>query len=257
MVLTLTLLPGLGSVQLLSFAIPFSVFLILLGLFWRDPETGREEIPSESKAGVASWLRFGGLVLAICAGVFVFSHQYELSYAYAVTLSCLGAVLGARVLAWSRRQNPPMSNMANVSNELAIVGGSAFIGSVISGVVLGQISGNADLPAWSWPILAAGVPWVYFLAGLGGVNPIVVGTLIGGILGSLWPAPALIGLGIGMVTGWGITAFGTPFAANALIMERLTGYPAVDASFRWSLPLSLSGLTLASLTAGILTAWLA
>ena len=121
----------------------------------------------------------------------------------------------------------------------------------------GQISGNADLPGWSWPLLAACVPWVYFLAGLGGVNPIVVGTLVGGVLGSLWPSEALIGLGIGMVTGWGITAFGTPFAANALIMERLTGYPAADASFRWSLPLSLSGLTLASLTAAVLTAWLA
>lgn len=256
-VLTLTLLPDLGSIELLSLAIPFSVVLILMGLFWRDPETGQEEVAPSDKAGMASWLRFGGLVLAICVGVFVLSHRFELSYAYAVTLSCLGAVVGARLLAWSRRQNPPMANMANVSNELAIVGGSAFIGSVISGVVLGQISGNADLPAWSWPILAACVPWVYFLAGLGGVNPIVVGTLVGGVLGSLWPAEALIGLGIAMVTGWGITAFGTPFAANALIMERLTGYRAVDASFRWSLTLSLSGLTLASLTACILTAWLA
>lgn len=85
----------------------------------------------------------------------------------------------------------------------------------------------------------------------------MAGTLLGGILGSLWPESALIGLGIAMVTGWGITAFGTPFAANALIMERLTGYRAVDASFRWSLGLSLFGLTLASLLAAGLTAWLA
>ena len=95
------------------------------------------------------------------------------------------------------------------------------------------------------------------VAGLGGMNPIVVGTLVGGILGSVWPGGAEIGLGIAMVTGWGIAAFGPPFAANSLIMERLTGYRARDASFRWSLTLSLSGLTLASLTACILTAWLA
>jgi hypothetical protein len=60
-----------------------------------------------------------------------------------------------------------------------------------------------------------------------------------------------------MVTGWGITAFGTPFAANALIMERLTGYRTRDASFRWSLALSLSGLCAASLLGFSLTLWLA
>jgi hypothetical protein len=147
--------------------------------------------------------------------------------------------------------------MANVSNELAIVGGSAFIGAVISGMVLGQMSGDPQLPVWLWAVLAACVPWLFYVAGLGGMNPIVVGTLVGGVLGSVWPGGAEIGLGIAMVTGWGITAFGTPFAANALIMERLTGYRARDASFRWSLALSLSGLGIASLLSASLTLWLA
>src|SRR5664279_5125623 len=44
--------------------------------------------------------------------------------------------------------------MANVSNELAIVGDSAFIGAVISAAVLGQISGDLNLPGWLWPLLA-------------------------------------------------------------------------------------------------------
>jgi hypothetical protein len=256
-VLTLTLLPGLSSLQLLSLAIPFAILMVFAGLVWREPETEPEFAPGAETAGLASWLRFGGLVLAICAGVFLLSHAYPISYAHAVTLSCLAVVLGSRLWAWSRGHNPPLVSMANVSNELAIVGGSAFIGSVISGAVLGQIQGGLVLPDGLWPVLAAAVPWVYFVAGLGGINPIVAGTLLGGILGSLWPESALIGLGIAMVTGWGITAFGTPFAANALIMERLTGYRAVDASFRWSLGLSLFGLTLASLLAAGLTAWLA
>ncbi|MCM0613764.1 hypothetical protein KFJ24_14860 [Marinobacter sediminum] len=253
-VLTLTLLPGLSSVQLLSLSVPFSIVLVLAGLFWREPESGQETVAPEDQAGLATWLRFSALILVICAGVFLLGHQFQLSYAHAVTLSCLGAVLGWRFLVWSRKQNPPLTNMSNVSNELAIVGGSAFIGAVISGVVLGQIDGDAAFPVWLWPVLAASIPWVFFVAGLGGVNPIVIGTLAGGILGSIWPENALIGLGIGMVTGWGITAFGTPFAANALIMERLTGYKAADASFRWSLGLSLSSLTTASLLAAGLTA---
>lgn len=256
-VLTLTLLPGLGIVQLLALAVPFSIVLVLAGLVWREPEPAQDMVALEERAGSGSWLRFGGLILAVCAGVFLLSHQYSLSYAHSVALSCLAAVLLYRVLGWLRRERQPLSSMANVSNELAIVGGSAFIGAVISGVVLGQIDGNPQLPVWLWAMMAAGVPWLFYLAGLGGVNPIVIGTLVGGILGSLWPGDAQIGLGFAMVSGWGITAFGTPFAANALIMERLTGYRARDASFRWSLALSLCGLIAASLMAFGLTFWLA
>lgn len=256
-VLTLTLLPQVSLLSLLLLAVPFSVLMVLAGLHWREPEPLQSTERSVNRAGAGSWLRFGGLILAICMGVLWLSHRFELSYAHAVALSCLAAVLLYRILGWLKRENPPMASMANVSNELAIVGGSAFIGAVLSGVVLGQISGQPELPVWLWALLAAGVPWVFFAAGLAGMNPIIIATLIGGILGSLWPGAAQLGLAIGMVTGWGITAFGTPFAANALIMERLTGYRTRDASFRWSLALSLSGLCAASLLGFSLTLWLA
>ncbi|MBY6194913.1 hypothetical protein DET61_11225 [Marinobacter nauticus] len=256
-VLTLTLLPQVSLLSLLLLAVPFSVLMVLAGLHWREPEPLQSTERSVNRAGAGSWLRFGGLILAICVGVLWLSHRFGLSYAHAVALSCLAAVLLYRILGWLKRENPPLASMANVSNELAIVGGSAFIGAVLSGVVLGQISGQPELPVWLWALLAAGVPWVFFAAGLAGMNPIIIATLIGGILGSLWPGVAQLGLAIAMVTGWGITAFGTPFAANALIMERLTGYRTRDASFRWSLALSLSGLCAASLLGFSLTLWLA
>jgi len=254
-VLTLTLLPQVSLLSLLLLAVPFSVLMVLAGLHWREPEPLQSTERSVNRAGAGSWLRFGGLILAICVGVLWLSHRFGLSYAHAVALSCLAAVLLYRILGWLKRENPPLASMANVSNELAIVGGSAFIGAVLSGVVLGQISGQPELPVWLWALLAAGVPWVFFAAGLAGMNPIIIATLIGGILGSLWPGSAQLGLAIAMVTGWGITAFGTPFAANALIMERLTGYRTRDASFRWSLALSLSGLCAASLLGFSLTLW--
>lgn len=256
-VLTLTLLPQVSLLSLLLLAVPFSVLMVLAGLHWREPEPLQSTERSVNRAGAGSWLRFGGLILAICVGVLWLSHRFGLSYAHAVALSCLAAVLLYRIMGWLKRENPPLASMANVSNELAIVGGSAFIGAVLSGVVLGQISGQPELPVWLWALLAAGVPWVFFAAGLAGMNPIIIATLIGGILGSLWPGAAQLGLAIAMVTGWGITAFGTPFAANALIMERLTGYRTRDASFRWSLALSLSGLCAASLLGFSLTLWLA
>ncbi|MHA7854799.1 hypothetical protein [Marinobacter alkaliphilus] len=255
--LTLTLLPTLGGAQLIGLSLPFAMLVLLAGFLWREPEPQLETGAAADTAGAAAWLRFGGIILGICVGVFLFSHVYEFSYARSVTLSCLAAVIigWALSLAGGHRPRPP--TMANVSNELAIVGGSAFIGSVISAVVLGQVDGDMGLPGWAWPVLAALVPWSFFLAGLAGANPILTGTLIGGILGPAWPLGAVLGLGFAMVTGWGITAFGTPFAANALIMERLTGYRARDASLQWSLALSLIALSAASAIAAGLTVWLA
>lgn len=253
--LTLTLLPTLGGAQLIGLSLPFAMLVLLAGFLWREPES-QFETGSADTAGAAAWLRFGGIILGICIGVFLFSHVYELSYARSVTLSCLAAVIIGWALSWAGGRRPCPPTMANVSNELAIVGGSAFIGSVISAVVLGQVAGDMGLPGWAWPVLAALVPWSFFLAGLAGANPILTGTLIGGILGPAWPPGAVLGLGFAMVTGWGITAFGTPFAANALIMERLTGYRARDASLRWSLVLSLIALSAASAIAVGLTVWL-
>jgi len=255
-VLTLTLLPGLASMELLALAVPFSVLLLLFGWFWREPEAPSTETVAEDAASPASWLRFSSVIAGICVGAFLLTSQWGFSYAHGVTLSALAVVLGGRLLELFRAERSPVASMSHVSNELAIVGGSAFIGAVISGVVLGSVSASPEWPAWLWPVLAACVPWVFFAAGLGGVNPIVIGTLAGGILGSIWPESAVLGLGIGMVTGWGVTAFGTPFAANALLMERLTGYRPVDASLRWNLRLSLSALVLASLMAAAATFWL-
>ncbi len=165
-VLTLTLLPQVSLLSLLLLAVPFSVLMVLAGgLHWREPEPLQSTERSVNRAGAGSWLRFGGLILAICVGVLWLSHRFGLSYAHAVALSCLAAVLLYRILGWLKRENPPpLASMANVSNELAIVGGSAFIGgAVLSGVVLGQISGQPELPVWLWALLAAGVPWVFFL----------------------------------------------------------------------------------------------
>ncbi|KXO10036.1 MULTISPECIES: hypothetical protein [Marinobacter] len=255
--LTLTLLPTLGGAQLIGLSLPFAMLVLLAGFLWREPEPQLETGAAADTAGAAAWLRFGGIILGICIGVFLFSHVYEFSYARSVTLSCLAAVIIGWGLSFAGGHTPRPPTMANVSNELAIVGGSAFIGSVISAVVLGQVNGNMGLPGWAWPVLAALVPWSFFMAGLAGANPILTGTLIGGILGPAWPPGAVLGLGFAMVTGWGITAFGTPFAANALIMERLTGYRARDASLRWSLALSLIALSAASAIAAGLTVWLA
>ena len=55
------------------------------------------------------------------------------------------------------------------------------------------------------------------------------------------------------MSGWGLTIAGTPYSANALLIQRLTGYDNRRVSLEWSGRLSLCALTLASLLAATLT----
>ena len=253
LVMTLTLLPGLGSLQLLAWAIPSALLISLAGLLWREPEAEAAMGAGEDVAGWGEWLRFALIIVVICIGVFVASHWFALSYAYAVALSCLAVVLAGHVIARAKQKAAPLPDLSHVGNELAIVGGSAFIGAIISGGIINSVGGDISVNFWAWPLIAAAVPWLFFALGLVGVNPILTGTIVAGIFGTLWPTAGLLGLGIGIVTGWGITAFGTPYAANALLMERLSGYSAQEASWRWNQAMSFFTLIFASLLAAILT----
>ena len=119
-----------------------------------------------------------------------------------------------------------MPSLAPVTNELVIVGGSAFLGALVSTFAARGLGADFALPVWGYPLAALLVPWLYFVAGLAGVNPIVTGALVGGVLAPIWPQGAALGLALAMVCGWGVTIAGTPYSANALLLERLTGYPA-------------------------------
>ncbi|MCH8498433.1 MAG: hypothetical protein LAT63_08135 [Marinobacter sp.] len=251
--LTLTLLPALSGMALLGVGIPLGVFILVLGLGWREPEIQPALQAPRQRVGAGPWLRFSTLILLICLAVFLLSHALNVSYARAVATSCLATVVLA--LLWARLRGRPgtLPDMSTVSNELAIVGGSAFIGSLVSALILAGLPTTMTLPLWLWPLLALLLPAVFFAAGMVGVNPIVCGTLAGGILGSLWPEPALLGLGVAIIGGWSTTAMGTPYAANALLMERFTGYRARHASLRWNLGLSRTCLIVTGVLAAGLT----
>ena len=58
-------------------------------------------------------------------------------------------------------------------------------------------------------------------------------------------------------SGWGVTIAGTPYSANALLLERLTGYPARVGALRWNWPLSAAALLVAGGLGALLTLLLA
>lgn len=264
-VITLTFLPGLHGWQLIGVSLPLAVSYLLFGTFFREKEqparkgSGKKEAPEYPSAGTQSryyralpWLRFAGIIAAICAATFGLSGLMDMSYGRAVTLSCLAAVGVSLIYRLTRRESAELPSMALVSNELVIVGGSAFLGALVSAFATTLLGVGFDLPAWAFPVTAFIVPWAFFCAGMVGLNPIVIGTLIGGVLGPIWPGAAVLGLGIAMVSGWGLTTAGTPYSANSLLLNRLTGYDVHEAAMRWNMRLSLISLAIAGgLAAGL------
>jgi|TARA_R110001599_G_scaffold89560_6_gene237019 hypothetical protein len=255
-VLTVTFLPALSSWKLIALGLPFALFYLFVGALSREDEPPREELAisaDEDGEAVLPWLRFIGVVALICMGAFTLSVVGGLLYSQAVTLSCLTAVVIGLVY---RRLHDGVLNMpslAMMNNELVIMGGSSFLGGIIGTLALNWLGMGFSLPVWAYPVVAMVVPWLFFAGGTVGVNPIISGTLSGSILGPIWPEYGLLGLGLGMVAGWGITIAGTPYSANAILLERCTGYSAATASYGWSLKLSLVVLVVCSVVCAIFT----
>lgn len=255
-VMTVTFLPELSSWKLIAVGLPVAILYLLAGALAREREPASAEVavlPDDHESALFPWLRFVAIIVFICSGAFALSSQAGLVYSQAVTLSCLSAVIIG--LAYRRLMGGILSmpSLAPVNNELVIMGGSSFLGGIIGVFALTWLGMDFSLPVWAYPMVAIAVPWLFFAGGSVGINPIISGTLAGSILGPIWPDYGLLGLGLGMVTGWGITIAGTPYSANSLLLERCTGYSAHRASYEWSLKYSLIALTLCSLLCAFLT----
>ena len=251
-VLTLTLVPGLHGWQLIGLTFPLAAGYLLFGTAFREVETdtpGEHERQAPEHV-LTSWLFFGGCIALICIGTFVSRAFFGLAYAQAVTCSCL-LVVALGLAGSPGRRMPP--RMDSIGNELAIICGSAFLGATLSAFVSTQLGGAFELPAWTFPAIALGLPWALFAGGLVGINPLILVTMVGGLSGQLWPEGAGLGLAVAMVCGWGLTIAGTPYSANALLVQRLTGYDNWRITVGWSSKLSLMALTLASTLAAVLT----
>ena len=260
--ITITFLPGLHAWELIAVSLPFAVGYMLLGTAFREDEAARRAdvaITPEQRAGTSNlmpWLRFAATIGAICIGTFALSGWGGMPYSRAVALSCVTAVAIGLLLRRTRGEPAGLPSMAPIGNELTIMSGSAFLGVLASSAGLELLGLGAGLPAWAYPAIAFIVPSLLFIGGMLGLNPIVTGTLAGAMLGPVWPSSALLGLGLGIVSGWGLTVAGTPYSANSLLLSRVTGYSAQAAALRWNLALSLWALLLAGLTGAGLTYWL-
>ncbi|MDC0661463.1 hypothetical protein [Marinobacter sp. SS21] len=255
-VMTVTFLPGLSSWKLIAVGLPVATLYLLAGALAREQEPPQPVTPppgEDEESALLPWLRFVAIIALICLGAFALSTWVGLVYSLAVTLSCLAVVILGLLHQWKVEGVLALPSLAAMNNELVIMGGASFLGGIIGTFALTWLGMDFSLQAWAYPLVAIAVPWLFFVGGAVGINPIISGTLSGSILGPIWPEYGLLGLGLGMVTGWGITIAGTPYSANALLLERCTGYSAQRAAYEWSLRYSLIALTLSSLLCMVLT----
>ncbi len=251
--LTVTLLPGLASWTLLVWSMPFALSYLMVGVWFREKELGAS--PSLSVSDVSGeddlrafwpWMRFVGLALFISLEAYALNTWAGLKYSQAVTLSCLTVIILYLVIRRLVAGTVNLPSMANVSNELAIMGGASFLGGALTVTALSSLGSDFVLPGWAYAVAVICIPWLFYAGGAVGINPILTATVFGGVLGPIWPESSIFGLGIAMVTGWGVTIAGTPYSANAILLERFTGYDARTASYGWNLSYSCLFLGLSS-----------
>ena len=254
--ITVSLLPGLSVQGLLAVSLPFAVFYLLLGALFRDAETTAaaeaevDAIAVDRQSALRAWLRFAAYIATICVGAFALYGLTAMPYSRAVAMSCSSAALFGLLAARRRGEAVGPPAMGHIGNEIMIMCGSTFLGVIASSaghVLLG--------PDFTLPLAAFVVPWVVFVGGIAGLNPIVTGTFVGAMLAPIWPPGALLGLGVGMLSGWGIAVAGTPYTASAMLLSRFTGYDTKTVGWHWNITLSLCGLSSAGLLAAALTYW--
>jgi hypothetical protein len=182
-VITLTFLPKLQLWELISVSMPFAVIYMLLGAAFREHEVSpapddAEVVPdaAATESAVLPWLRFTAYIGAICAGALALHRFGPMPYSRAVALSCVAAVLVSLLLRRKRGEPAGLPSIAHISNELAVMSGSAFLGVLAGSAGLHMLGENFVPPLWAYPIAAFAVPWVMFIGGMLGLNPIVTGT---------------------------------------------------------------------------------
>ncbi len=261
MAITVSLLPGLSVQGLIAITLPFALFFLLLGSFFREAEepiaaeSGVDAIGANAHTVMRAWSRFTAYIAAICIGAFALYDLTAMPYSRAVAISCSSAVVFGLLAARQRGEAAAPPDMGHIGNEVTVICGSAFLGVMASGAGHWLLGPDFALPLASLPLVAFAAPWVLFVGGIAGLNPIVTGTFIGAMLAPIWPPAALLGLGFGMLSGWGLAIAGTPYTASAMLLSRLTGYHAKTAALNWNIRLSLCGLGLAGLLAALLTYW--
>lgn len=138
---------------------------------------------------------------------------------------------------------------SSMVNEASLICGSAFIGALLSTLIVGWGGFPGALSVAAAVAIAAVLPLAVVAGGLLAINPLITASVLAGTLDPAWPADGKFWLALPLVIGWGLTASGTPFNATILVTSRILGRNPIDIALRWNSRLTALSVVAAGLVA--------
>lgn len=219
----------------LAFPTAGVVFLLGWGLDWLMRPRNLKA-PPQPPVSMAPLARFSLLAMAIAGAVFAVRFGFDVRLPVAVLIACplsaftwlalqrrrLGGGTGAIRAVTMVGRHARLIFGAN-RNEIAVLGGSAFIGALVMPLIDRQALAQALLASGLHGLAAAIAAFmvVLVLAQLG-LNPIVTVTLLAG----LFPDTHVIGLppvilAVSLMSAWSLSMISSPFTASMMILSQL------------------------------------
>ncbi len=185
-----------------------------------------------------------GLATSLLDAVIVCSPV--LGIAWLVVQSWDGGAMGAVGAAFRRLRARSPVMLPSYRNEIVILGGASFIGTVIAAFVPVGAVQDALVPLSLPPgVLVVLLAWTIIVAGQFGLGPLIVVT----VLGAAIPDPAVYGvhpllLGCAFMGGWGLAVGSAPVAAGILTLSNMAGVRASTIGRQWNGPYTVLGAVL-------------
>lgn len=257
MIITLSMLPEVGYLDLLPWGLLGGSLYMLLGfLVSRGLQRGRPA--RQTRLEATERFALSRVLLRVCilvGATFALYLTTDLELPACVFFAALAFSVTWVLLQLRGGRGPApqvaLSHAVNGGiNEIVMVAGAGFLGVVIAESIA-ALDTSFPIPPDLLPLIAASIPMAMVLGGLMALNPIVTASVLLGVLHPVWPQEQMLWLAVPTILGWGITASSSPFTANVLIATRLMGLSAASTVYRGNGILTLVSLGIACTTSAL------
>lgn len=235
--LTLSMIPSLHYAELAPFGVAMAVLALTAGWLMDGRGGGGESAPLGARANWAIALMLLRLA-ALVAVAWLLEWSLAIRFIEGIVLSAIvgGSLWWLSSLTAARNAQSRRSiaaPAAGPSNEIVIMTAAAFLGKWVSATVAGHLD-LGSLSDTASAFVVAAVPLGMLVLGFIGSNPIVSGSLLGGLVLPLTPEGHHLHLGLALLAGWGAASSGSPFTGSVLLACRMIEVPVLRFTLRWN-----------------------
>lgn len=234
--LTLSILGDLHYLDLMPYGLAVAALSLLAGWLLDGRSTLGEPDRPDPRARMAQ-VRLLLRIVALTAAAWIVELAAGLRFVEAILIVALAGGglwwITTRRLDAAGPAGATARRRSGPENEIVVVGAAAFLGQWVAVALNGALDVGSLSPLQG-AVAVSLLPLLMFLLGIVGANPIVSGSLLGGLLAPLVPADQHLYLGLAMLCGWGVTSSASPFTGNVLLGSRLIGCSPFVLAVRWN-----------------------